>query len=154
MLKNKSMEKITSYRIYTDKEDYYRFAAVRVSNNLIKNLGGRHSWVLIETDKGKRIYRTIRGAGNKDIKTHQIEIDYDSIIELDLHKSDRNNGNSVKNESGYKSCNVKLKRIGFPRKIVAHFKHPDPAYRTPMQLAMIMSVVGFISLLLGIISIL
>lgn len=147
------MSKITEYRNYSDEKDADRFAVVRLSNNLIDSLGGRNSWVQIESETGKKIYRTIRGAGNKDINNHQIELDYDSILELELHRSKNLGEFSDKDPSGYKSCNIKLKQIGFFSIIKAHFKHPDPAYRAPMQLAIISTFIGIVSLILGILSV-
>ena len=144
--------KITSYRNYTDKDDNHRFAVVRLSNNLIDSLGGRYSWIAVESETGKKIYRTIRGAGNKDIKKDQIELDYDSIVDLELHKTNKSDELFMKDDSGFRSCNLSLKQIGFFRKIEAHFKHPDQAYRAPMQLAIIMAFISLFSLILGIIS--
>ncbi len=144
------MNSVTEYRKYTKETDRAGFAVVRVANHMVDLLGGRYSWVRITGKDGKTIYRTIRGAGDIDLKSHQIELDYDGSVDIGINGTPKiNRENGLEDPSGFRECDLKLTRIGFFRKIIAHWMHPDPAYRAPMQLAI---VLGGIGILIGILS--
>lgn len=143
------MTKITEFRSYSDKSDSDKFAVVRIANSLVKTLGGRYNWIEIKNSDGKKIYRTIRGAGDRDIRSHQMELDYDSILELGLNIKKSESSNAKSNMSGYSNCDVKISRVGLLTTFRAHLKHPDPAYRVPMILAFISLLIGFISFAIG-----
>ncbi len=143
------MTKITEYRNYSDKSDADKFAVVRIANSLVKALGGRYKWIEIKSSDGKKIYRTIRGAGDRDIRSHQMELDYDSILELGLSMKKSESTDVKSNMSGYNNCDISISKVGLITAIRAHLKHPDPAYRAPMTLAFISLVIGIFSLMVG-----
>lgn len=140
------MVNIERVSTYSNQADSSRFAVLRVANSIQKELGGRHSWVEISNSKnGKKIYRTLRGAGSKSIKLNHIELDYDGILDLELDFS-------LKNKNEYNNCDLKIRQIKSLKILFAHWNHPDPAYRVPMRLALFMGFISFISLFTSLIS--
>lgn len=136
------MKKITEYRNYSDRADADKFAVIRIANSLVNTLGGRYKWVEIKNNDGKKIYRTIRGAGDRDISSHQMELDYDSIIELGLSLKKPESTDGKPNLSGYINCDISISKVGFIKSFWGHYKHPDPAYRAPMKLSFVSFFIG------------
>lgn len=140
------MVKIDRCGLYTDKEDANRFAVLRVSNSLIKSLGGRKSWVTIKNiSNGKKIYRTLRGAGSRGLKKEYIELDYDGILDLQID-------NSARREGSFTVCELEIKKASVAGYILAHWHHPDPAFRVPMKIAVLSGLISIFSLFITIFS--
>lgn len=100
-------------------------------------------------EKG-RIYRTIRGAGSVSLSFDAIEIDYDAVLELKLENAGlaADSGQAMGDQT-FRDCHLKAKTIGWCKKVFAHWRHPDPAFRVPLQVAISL---GLISLAISIIS--
>ena len=132
-------------RDYSRDQDYDAFTVVRLFNGHIRSLGGRHAWVKICTDN-KRIYRRIRGGANLGLAGDSIELDYDSRLELGIE--------SPRGEDGFHPCSVVISPASFFGKIMAHWQNPNIEYRVSYRLAILSVVLGFVGLILGVISIL
>lgn len=77
------------------------------------------------------IYRIALGAKSSPGFTRRsIELDYDSHLELG-----RNEEFQKKCENNFYPCALKVEKANFFGKFIAHWKHPDPGYRVPMQLS-------------------
>ena len=134
---------ITKARDFSRPQDYDAFSIVRLRNAHLKGLGGRHTWVKLESN-GKRLYRRVRGAGNTGIATDEMEIDYDSRIELGI--------NSARDQNGFHSCNVAVTQAGWLGAVEAHWHHPNIEYRVPYRMAMLGLMLGLLGALLGALS--
>ncbi|GEM_PF-771195 len=137
---------ISQQRSFSKESDYAAFAAVRVHNSLLKKLGGRNAWVFIESPHGSA-YRTIRGNGSiTPFPEDAIELDYDTSIELEIHKTEPVNPADPPEEQFF-SCDLNIRPAGKLEVIKAHWYHPNPAYRIPLQISLLL---GGLSVLLGI----
>jgi len=132
------------YRSFTSDYDYMSFSVVRVHSRVLKGLGGRNTWVKLSNSE-RSIYRLALGAkpATGFIKK-SIEIDYDSCVELDCVSS------TVKDENSFYSCDLKIEKANFFGQFIAHWKHPNPAYRVPMQVSILSFCFGIAGLFLGI----
>lgn len=153
------MIRINQHRSFSKESDYAAFATVRVHNSRLKELGGRNAWVRIQSaDGGRGIYRTVRGSGSlTPFPEDAIELDYDTSVELGVHTSDPVNPHSPPGEQFY-SCNLMIRRVRGLKKIRAHWNHPDPAYRVPLQISIVLGslsvLLGMIGVILGVMSVL
>lgn len=148
---------ISEHRRFTKEEDVERFAIVRVQNSLMKELGGRHKWVEIRNqDSNKKIYRRLAGSGSTDLLKQQIELDYDSSIELGLNENKRiERGETETQVSLPYACNMSMHpvwRYNFFKKAIANWRHPDPAYSYPFKISLTMSAVALLSLVFPLVS--
>ncbi len=139
------MFEINIQRPFTVEQDYSAFSVVRVHPKVLNKLGGRNTWVKISNDENC-IYRIALGARSSTGFTMKaIEIDYDSYLEL---------GKSAKFqpkcENGFYPCALNVQKVRFFERFLAHWKHPNPGYRVPMQLGIIGLLLGFIGFILGI----
>ncbi|MCK4742890.1 MAG: hypothetical protein KAT25_03645 [Sulfuriflexus sp.] len=138
------MFEIVKRREFTSSYDYAAFSVVRVHSTILKKLGGRNTWVKI-CGSDRCIYRLARGGRPAaGFNAGSIELDYDSCVELEVI------GNAQKDENDFYSCSLTLEKSNFMGKFSAHWKHPNPAYRVPMQLSIIGFTLGIIGLALGI----
>jgi len=139
------MFEINTQRSFTAEQDYSSFSVVRVHSRILKELGGRNAWVKISNNENC-IYRIALGArSSTGFTTKSIEIDYDSHLELGQSSDFQS-----KCENGFYPCALKIQKAGCFGKVLAHWKHPDPGYRVPMQLGILGFLLGFIGLVLGI----
>lgn len=137
------MVQISRCRDFTRHYDHSIFTVVRVFNGFLEELGGRHSWVVVEGETST-IYRRIMGAGGTGIRKGDIELDYDSRKELGV--------TGRPDESGFYTCDLVIRKAKLTEKVRAHWKHPSLEYRVPFQLALLSLALGLIGLGLGIIS--
>lgn len=144
-MNRKPVFKIEKQKKFSNERDYNDFAIVRVRTTIVKRLGGRKSWVRISSGN-KHIYRIILGASFKGLTEKAIEMDYDSQLELGLSSQPK----SAADEYGFYPCELKVRKANFFEKIIAHWKHPDIAYRVPMQLSIVGFILGVIGFILGI----
>lgn len=141
------MIRINQLRNFTKKSDYTSFATVRVHNSRLKDLGGRNAWVFI-LSPDTSVYRTIRGSGSlTPFPEDAIELDYDTSIELEMHQTKPVNPKDPPEEQFY-SCDLKIRPVRRLEIIKAHWSHPNPAYRVPLQISI---TLGSLSVLLGLI---
>ena len=137
--------KIKRCRDFSRPHDYGAFAVVRVFNGCLDQLGGRNAWVTISTAKAK-LYRRAMGAGGTGLSREDIELDYDSRLELGIEgRPDENN---------FYDCDLNIQPSGFFERFSAHWKHPNLAHQVPYKLAILSVALGAIGLLLGVVSIL
>jgi hypothetical protein len=127
-------------RSYSRESDEHAFSVVRLKNEHIKKFGGSGKWVKISNYTNKSIYRRIKGAGATDLPANGLELDYEAFRELGCWSSESP-------INGFYPTALRIKKASFYEGLLAHVKHPDPAYSTPM-------ILGYISLALGILSIL
>lgn len=138
------MTQINKYRNFSQEKDHTAFSVIRLQSSNINKLGGRNTWVLI-TNQNKCIYRLILGARNSTgFTAKSLEIDYDSCLKLGISSSE-------KDENNFYPCNIEIKKANWIGRFIAHWKHPNPAYRVPMQLGIMGFILGFFSLLISII---
>ncbi len=138
------MTNIDKYRGFSSEYDYTAFSVVRVHPAKLRELGGRNAWVKISSKNGC-IYRMALGGKLSPGFTHKaMEIDYDSRLELDIASANH------RDENGFYQCDLSLAAASWKEKIMAHWRHPSPAYRVPMQLGIIGFVLGVVGLILGI----
>lgn len=145
------MIRINQHRSFSKESDYSGFATVRVHNSRLKELGGRNAWVYIQRADGRDgVYRTARGSGTLDpFPVDAVELDYDTSVDLGVHSTKTVNPQDPPEEQFY-SCDLKIKPVRGLKVIRAHWNHPDPAYRVPLQISI---VLGSLSVLLGIIGV-
>ena len=74
------------FRDFSRDHDYDAFTVIRVYNSLQKDLGGRNSWVTVSNGQKKR-YRRVLGSGSSGLGRDEIELDYDSRLELEINGS-------------------------------------------------------------------
>lgn len=139
------MKTITINRVrgYSREQDYDAFTVVRLCNSQLKDLGGRHAWVKI-TAGSKSIYRRVRGAANTGLSSGDMELDYDSRLELDIDGS--------KDENGFRVCNVSIAPAGFLGSLIAHWGNPNIEYQVSFRLAVLGVALGLLGGVLGAIS--
>ena len=133
-------------RKYSNPSDYDAFLVVRLNNSSVAKLGGRNSWVCIRSECGKSVFRMIRGAGSTiTLPVGALEFDYETSIALGVPKG-------VPNPQGFYPCALSVRRATYFEILLAHWQHPDPAYRFPLQISLISLFLGVIGLCLGIVS--
>lgn len=141
--------KITKERPFSRENDYESFSLVRVWNELIPQLSSR--WVEIKNlDNGKTVYRMAKGVGkvNGHFPKEAIELDQNTALgELEIKPS-------CKDENGFYKCNLSIKQATPWQRLIALGSHPDPAYRYPMQIALISLFVGILGFISGVASLL
>jgi hypothetical protein len=86
------------------------------------------------------------GAAGTGLSQDDIELDYDSRLEIGVV--------GTPDENGFYACTLTIQPSSFREKLQAHWKHPSLAYRVPYRLAILSVVLGAIGLVLGVISIL
>ncbi|ATA56311.1 hypothetical protein D3C87_1529600 [compost metagenome] len=137
---------VTQQRSFTNPADYEAFSLIRVHNQRLAPLGGRNAWVVLKTNAGKRCCRMIRGIGrDPGFPEDGIEIDYETRLALQIPKS------SI-NMQGFHGCAMEIRRATALEVLRAHWDHPDPAYRIPLQISLVSFVLGVIGLGLGVLS--
>lgn len=153
------MIQINQHRSFSKESDYAAFATVRVHNSRLRELGGRNAWVFIQPADGRNgVYRTVRGSGSLiPFPEDAIELDYDTSVELGFHTSDPVNQQEQPERQFY-FCDLKIYPVRGLKKIRAHWNHPDPAYRVPLQISIILGslsvLLGMIGVILGVMSVL
>lgn len=139
------MIEIQRVRNFSNEQDYVAFSIVRLYNKHVTELGGRNTWVCIESG-GKKIYRRVRGVGNMPgFPKDAMELDYDSRNELGAISDDRH-------ENGFFLHKATIKKASLVEKFLAHWSHPNIEYRTPFQISYISFMLGIIGLILGMVS--
>jgi hypothetical protein len=135
---------ITRVRAFSKKHDYDAFSVIRVHASRIEDLGGRGTWVRVSSVKGKPIYRRAIGLGGvENFTASDAELDYDSRAKLEaLGKS--------KDDDRFYSCDLTLRRATTIESLLAHWQHPDPAYRLSIRIALLSLGLGILSLLIAI----
>ena len=117
-------------RLLTKAADKSR-RILRVPNRLLERLGGRNSWVRIESGKSA-IYRQVYGAGGiPGLSRGMAELDYDGASQL-----------GIASRSGSEECLVSR-----CFSLVAHLNHPDEKHRVVARLALaaiVITIVGII----------
>lgn len=142
------MIQINQQRGFSKQSDYAAFAAVRVHNSVLKDLGGRNAWVFIQSPEGG-VYRTILGSGSLvPFPEDAIELDYDTAVELEVPRMAPVNPQGRPEEQFY-PCDLKIRPVRGLEIIKAHWSHPNPAYRIPLQISIISIILGGLGLLLG-----
>ena len=138
--------KMTQARIYSDKQDYNAFSAVRLNNNVCSKLGRRGTWVCIcNLASGSTIYRMTRGSSRKaPLTAEQFEIDYEGLAQLEIP--------FAKNQNDFRPCDIEITKANQLQLFAAHWRHPDPAYRVPMRLGIISLGLGLLSLVISVMS--
>lgn len=140
--------KITQQKGFSNLADYDAFSVIRLHNKVVSSLGGRHSWVRIDSAAGRTAYRMIRGAGSKaPFPTDAMELDYETGISLGIPPAPRQ-----KSAEGFYPCNLMLRRATRWEILRAHWGHPDPAYRFPLQISLVSFFLGVVALVLGALS--
>lgn len=137
--------KITRCRDFTRAHDYDAFAAVRIFNGNLEPLGGRHAWVTIKSE-GSKLYRRVMGAAGTGLRRGDIELDYDSRLELGI--------GGKRDEDGFYGCDLTIQPSRLYEKIHAHWIHPNLEYRIPYRMAILSLILGAVGLVLGITSVL
>jgi hypothetical protein len=136
--------RVAHQRTFSNPADYNAFCVVRVPNAQVAELGGRGSWVAISNSTGKTAYRTVRGSGAiQPFPGDAIEFDYDTAQYLGITRS-------VANANGFYPCDLSVRPIKWFEIVLAHWRQPDPAYRVPIQLALVGLLLGAVGLTLGI----
>ncbi len=140
------MIEIEKIRGFSSEHDYAAFSVIRLHSKIIKAIGGRNTWVKISSESC-HVYRLALGAkASKGFTTKSIELDYDSCLELDSIAG------IPPDEHGFYPCSLKIEKAPFVGKLIAHWKHPNPGYRVPLQISMISFFLGFIGFLIAIVS--
>lgn len=151
------MLQINHQRGFTHKSDYGAFATVRLHNNQLAGLGGRNAWVRIESD-ACCVYRTVRGFGSrKAFPKDGIELDYDTSVVLGI-KGAGTPSMKMDDQASFYPCRLTIRRATKWEIIKAHWSHPDPAYRVPLQISILLGGIsvglGMLGAVLGVISLL
>jgi hypothetical protein len=152
------MIQINQHRSFSKKSDYAAFATVRVHNSRLKELGGRNAWIYIQpAGKKEGVYRTVRGNGSiSPFPEDAIELDYDTSVELGIHDTGAVASEEHSEEKFY-TCDLKVHSVRGLKKIRAHWNHPDPAYRVPLQISIVLGslsvILGIIGVILGVMSV-
>ncbi len=139
------MYEIDKLRSFSSEHDYSSFSVVRIHPKVINQIGGRNTWVKI-CNGSHCVYRLALGAKSSKGFTHKsMEIDYDSCVELGAVSPQQE-----KDENNFYPCSLSLERASLTGKMFAHWHHPNPAYRAPMQLSIVSFFLGVVGLFLGI----
>lgn len=139
------MPEIRRIRTFTSEHDFRSPIIVRVHNSLLKQLGGRNSWVKI-TNGDRVIYRICKGIGKKEhFYEDNIETDYDSRLELDIDRTKTD-------DHGWFLTSLTISRCTLLDTFLAHWTHPELGYRFPIQLSLVSLGLGLVGLLLGLMS--
>ncbi len=137
---------ISKNRGYSNPSDHDGFAVVCVQNSHLAGLGGKNAWVTLVSPQGKKVHRVVKGCGKiPNFHFNGVEFDSETFLELDIPQR-------PKMPDGLHECNLELRRTRWYEKIAAHWFHPDPSYRYPIQLSLVGFVMGVVGLFLGIIS--
>lgn len=134
------MGKISKCRKFSNEQDYDAFSVVRLSNKRVGQLGGRGTWVCIsvERDKQTSIYRRIRGCpAFASLPLEGIELDYEGSRKLGI--------TGQRDEAGFVSCDLRVRKARQWEVFKAHWSHPEPAYSFPVRLGVLglgLGVVG------------
>lgn len=138
------MPRITTVRDFSRQGDYHAFSVVRVHNRLVADLGGRHAWVRIRSNKAT-LYRRLRGVGaDTSLPVDAIELEYDSRLALGLP--------GPPDANGFYACDLAIEPATPLDKMRAHWNHPTIEYRVSYRLALLSVVLGLVGFILGIIS--
>ncbi len=141
------MYQIEKTRSFSATYDYSSFSVVRLHPKLIQKLGGRNTWIKI-SNGGKSIYRVALGLSQfKDFSIKSMEIDYDSICELDCISS------KSKDELGFYLNDLHIEKANILGIIKAHWNHPNQAYKIPIQISLVSLALGISSVLISLLSI-
>lgn len=137
---------LTKFRKYSNERDYEAFSVVRLNNQVVSGLGGRSSWVHISNpEAGASILRMARGSPpSASLPKEGIELDYEGNLALAIK--------GAKDAQGFIPCKLVVRQASWHERLIAHWSHPDPAYRFPIQLSLVSFSLGLIGLALGIIS--
>lgn len=138
--------RITQRRKFSNPADYDAFSVIRLHNSCVTALGGRNTWVRIESDSGKTVFRMIRGAGAAaGFPADALEFDYETSLALGIPQG-------AANEHGFYPCSLSIRQATHWEILIAHWKHPDPAYRFPLQISLVSLLLGIIGFVLGMVS--
>ena len=137
------MINILRCRDFSREYDHSRHTVVRVFNKNLSQLGDRHAWVTIQAN-GNMICRRVMGSGGTGLSKGDIELDYDSRLELGIV--------GKKDAQGFYQCDATIRRADLSERISAHLHHPNHEYRVSYKLAAIGLALGFVALILGLIS--
>jgi hypothetical protein len=141
------MIEIEKIRRFSSEYDYTAFSVIRLHPKIIKVIGGRNTWVKISSESC-HVYRLALGAkSSTGFTAKSIELDYDSCLELNSIA-----GILPRDENGFYPCSMKIEKAPFIGKLIAHWKHPNPGYRVPLQISMVSFILGFMGFLIGLMS--
>lgn len=137
---------ITQQRKFTNASDYDAFSVVRLGNGCVASLGGRNTWIRIDSEAGCSDYRMIRGVGSvTGFPADAIEIDYGTSMSLGIPKG-------AANVLGFYPCSLTVRPATRWEILRAHWNHPDHGYRFPLQISLIGLFLGIVGLVLGVLS--
>src|SRR4030042_1445502 len=102
--------RIRNVRLFSKEFFYNKNALCIVNNSLLIKLGGFKSWIKISNNE-KSIYRIVKGSGNISLNKDTIELDWESVRELDIDDL---------NQEYF----ITLSKANFIEKIIANIKHP------------------------------
>lgn len=140
----KTIVHIDKCRVFSRDEDYRNFSVVRVNNDVLKSLGGRGAWIAIEPAE-QPVFRRVYGAGPTGLAKSEIELDYDTRLELNVEIN--------RDDKGYYPCKLDLRQATTFEVLLAHWNHPSPNYSMPLKLSLISVVLGLLGLVLAILSV-
>jgi len=83
-----------------------------------------------------------------------IELDYDALTQ-DLGLVAANQPSLAVPNGNFYSCSIEITPVrGLVGLLKAHWYHPNPGYKVPLQISLVSLFLGFIGMTLGLISIL
>ena len=138
------MPHIARVRGFSGERDYDLFSVVRVNNTLLKELGGRYTWVAISGNMNVIFRRATGAVPGIGLPIDAIELGYDSRSDLGI--------SGERDEQNFYPCDLSISPAGALDRFRAHWSNPNVNYQVPFQLGMIGLALGAIGLLLGIIS--
>ncbi len=101
------MFEIEKIRGFTSEHDYIAFSVVRLHPKVIKNIGGRNTWIKISSNTN-HIYRLALGAkSSTGFTTKAVELDYDSCLELEAISG------QAKDENSFYPCSFTIQKARF-----------------------------------------
>jgi hypothetical protein len=137
---------IVQQRKFSNASDYDAFSAVRLGNGCVTSLGGRNTWVRIDSAAGRSAYRMIRGVGSMaGFPADAIEIDYETSMSLGIPRG-------TANPLGFYPCALSIRPATRWEIVRAHWNHPDHGYRFPLQISLVGLFLGVVGLVLGVLS--
>ena len=122
---------IRTLRNFTNIQDYRAPEIIRLNNTVLALLGGRNSWVHIQNvETGRTIIRRALGAPKtRSLEKCSAEIDYDSRLTLGVAVRSTQRGTLV--------CRLRVRPARIHERMLGHWQHPDPSYRTSFRLGVL-----------------
>lgn len=133
---------------------------VRVSRNILSQLGRRNSWVTIKNESsGNKIYRLVLGSRSEWVLSNeQIEIDYDSWVELtgDVKSESKKLSQGEGKTKAFNECDLTLTKTSWLAKgfLLPHWKSPIHTHRVSIRLALVSLAIALVSLTIALLGML